>query len=312
MGDYDHILIIADIEGSCGCWSYKGSSFMTDEWSRACVEMTHDLNAVVQALFDVGVRRITVKDFHRTGYNLIPEMIDSRARVVSGYKQRPVLGIGYPGDADALMLIGMHAASGTDGFLAHTLTSRIERLEVNGKLMAEVELFSASLAPYGLRPIFFSGCPIACAQAREAIDGINVYSIDKSVVPDSFYIASIRSGLARAAVESLCNSWTRPYMPEGPFKAVITMKNGGGEAREIACRWGYDYKDEHIFIQTSDILTLYADLVRICYLKPFAERILPLALYLYNLWGHLGLYWLRWRINTMQKGSHSGSKWVLL
>jgi hypothetical protein len=57
------------------------------------------------------------------------------------------------------MMIGMHAAAGTTGFLAHTLTSRLSSLTVNGRPMAEVELFSASLAPFGIPPLFFSGCP---------------------------------------------------------------------------------------------------------------------------------------------------------
>ena len=78
-GRFERILIIADIEGSSGCWNRRASSFMTREWSRACVEMTRDVNAVVQALFNSGVEHIQIKDFHRTGYNLLPELIDPRA-----------------------------------------------------------------------------------------------------------------------------------------------------------------------------------------------------------------------------------------
>ena len=135
---------------------------MTRAWSRGCVEMTRDVNAVVQALFSSGVEHIQIKDFHRTGYNLLPEKIDGRADVIQGYRKGPVPGIGDPGGAEGIFFLGMHAASGTDGFLAHTLTSCIDRLEVNGKPLAEVELFSASLSPFGLKPLFFSGCPVAC------------------------------------------------------------------------------------------------------------------------------------------------------
>ena len=73
------VLIISDIEGSSGCWSYSHASFLTDAWCGACVEMTRDVNAVVTALFDAGVNELTVQDFHRTGYNLLPEWIESRA-----------------------------------------------------------------------------------------------------------------------------------------------------------------------------------------------------------------------------------------
>ena len=144
---FRHILIIADIEGSSGCGSYRASSFMTEPWARACRDMSRDVDAVVKQLFAAGVRQVTVKDFHRTAYNLLPELIDARARIVCGYRRGPVPGLGHPGDVDAAMMIGMHAASGTAGFLAHTLTSRLASLRVNGRPLAEVELFAASLAP---------------------------------------------------------------------------------------------------------------------------------------------------------------------
>jgi D-amino peptidase len=179
---FNRILIIADIEGSSGCWNYRASSFMTPEWSRACAAMTRDVNSVVAALFESGVEHIRVKDFHRTGYNLLPELTDPRAEIIHGYHSGPVPGVGKPKDAQAVMFLGMHAASGTEGFLAHTLTSRIARLEVNGEPLAEVELFASALAPFGVRPIFFTGCPLVCEQARAAIPNIFTYSIYKEAI----------------------------------------------------------------------------------------------------------------------------------
>jgi len=290
---YKSIFIISDIEGSSRCWSYQASSFMTKEWRRACVGMTQDVNEVVKKLFEAGAERVWVKDFHRTGYNIIPERVDPRAKVISGYKPGPVPGIGNPEDASVVMFLGMHAASGTGGFLAHTLTSRIARLEVNEKPMSEVELFSASLAPYGLRPIFYSGCPIACSQAQAAIQGIHTYSIDKSTGLDDFDVDAWRSGLANAAVESLSNVSTVPFSPNGPFKAVITMRDGKQTARKIANRWCFAYKDDQIFFNSDDIHELYAKLIRLCYLTPLAEKMIPLVLSLYHLKGRIGLGWVR-------------------
>jgi D-aminopeptidase len=156
MGTHlNRILILADLEGSSACWSYAASSFLTDKWARACLGLSQDVGSVVAALFDAGVETVTVKDFHRTAYNLFAELIDARALIVSGYRRGPVPGIGSPAGAQAVMFLGMHAASGSNGFLAHTLTSRIARLTLNDRYLAEVELFAASLAPWGIRPIFF-------------------------------------------------------------------------------------------------------------------------------------------------------------
>jgi D-amino peptidase len=297
----DSVLIIADIEGSSGCWSYRASAFKTNEWVEACVEMTRDVAAVVHALFENGVHRVIVKDFHRTGFNLLPEMIDSRARVVQGYKVGPVPGIGDPGSVGAVLFLGMHAASGSNGFMAHTLTSRIRHLEVNGELLPEVSLFAGSVAPYGVRPIFFSGCPVACDQARATIPGIHTYSIDKSVGRQEFAAGPWRQELARAAVSALRNAQTFPFDPPGPFHTKVTLREGAPAAQKMAARWGFHRQGADIILRNTRLGDLYLDLIRICYLTPMAERVLPLAVAASNLRGRAGLAWLRHQINKRVK-----------
>jgi D-aminopeptidase len=304
---FKNVLIVADIEGSSGCWDYEASSFMTEAWCRACVEMSRDVNAVGQALLGAGVEQVRVKDFHRTGFNLLTEWIDPEIKVASGYRRKPVPGIGDPGDARAVMFLGMHAASGTAGFLAHTLTSRMERLEVNGRPMPEVELFAASLAPWGLRPIFFSGCPVACKQARQAIAGIEAYPIDKSMGREAFDVASWRAGLAQAAVRSLTRDAAAPYLPPGPFRAVIQMQDGRRAARRIGRRWGLPHRDSRVFVNEEDIHGLYQCLIRICYLRPATERILPFGLWAYNLWGRLGQFRARRKLRELTVDGREGS-----
>ena len=191
------------------------------------------------------------------------------------------------------MFLGMHAASGTGGFLAHTLTTRIEKLLVNEQPMAEIELFAASLAPFGIRPIFFSGCPIACRQAQHRVANIAVYSIDKSSGMERFDKELWRAGLARSAVEALKNDSTRPYAPAGPFNAVVHMRDGRKATTRAARRWGLRHDNRRIFIRADDIHQLYINLIRLCYLTPLIERSIPVSLYLYNLWGRFGRFRVR-------------------
>lgn len=293
---FNRVLIIADIEGSSGCRDYRASSFMTPDWARACMAMTLDVKAVVDALLEAGVEDIRIKDFHRTGYNLLPELIGDQSKIIHGYRRGPVPGLGDPGRVQAALFLGMHAASGTDGFLAHTLTSRIERLEVNDKPMAEIELFAASLAPFGIRPVFFSGCPVACQQAAEAVENISIYAIDKSKGTAQFNAESWRSGLASSAVESLYNNKTAPYQPHGPLRAVVNMRAGEESARKIARRWRLRCTGNQIIINALNMQALYRQLIQICYLTPLVEKTLPLCLMAYNLWGRLGLAWVRRQI----------------
>ena len=209
----EHILLIADIEGSAGCWSRQGAKFMTRQWRRACIGMSRDVDAVVRSLFNHNVRSVRVIDFHRTAYNLLPHLIDRRARIFQGYSEGPIPGIGHAEGDDAVMFIGMHAASGTSGFLAHTLTSRVSALKVNGRLISELELFASVLSPFDLKPLFFSGCPVACKQAQGVIPGIRIYAIDKTEDRADFNEDSWRSGLADSAANQAVKKQTRPQKP---------------------------------------------------------------------------------------------------
>ena len=297
---FTRLLIISDIEGSSGCWDYRASSFMTPDWARACAAMTADVGSVVNTLFEAGVEYIQIKDFHRTGYNLLPEMLNTNSSIIQGYRRGPVPGLGDPDPVEAVLFLGMHAASGTKGFLAHTLTSRIEMLEVNDRPMAEVELFAASLAPFRVRPVFFSGCPVACEQAGAAIQHISLYPIEKSMGAGQFNAVAWRSGLAEAAVRSLSNDRVMPYRPEGPLRTVVKMRAGSAAARKIAVRWNLNCSGNRIMFNAPDMQTLYLDLIRICYLTPLVEKTLPFCLMAYNLWGRLGLAWVRRQLRDLK------------
>jgi D-amino peptidase len=281
------IIIISDIEGSSLCNSYEASAFLTDEWPMACYGMTLDIKVLTDKLLKEGVESIIVKDFHRTGYNLLPELLDPRVKLVSGYIKGPVPGLGDPKDSTALMMVGMHGSSGSDAFLAHTLTSRIKKLEVNGKLVSEAELFSSSLSSYKIKPIFFSGSPIACKQAEEALNNITTFSIEKN---SKFNPETWRKLMAQKAVESLNNTRTLPYIPEGPFNATITIRDGAAAAKKMAAKWKFDYSQDKIFLSSEKIDELYFNLIRICYLSPVIEKILTPGLAIYNFIGRYGRF----------------------
>ena len=290
---YRHILILSDIEGSSGCWNRADARLFTPGWPRACLDMSRDVSAVTAALFEAGIERVTIKDFHRTGFNLLPEYIDLRARVIHGYRRGPVPGLGDPGDAEALMVLGGHAAGGTNGFLAHTLTSRLARLEVNDHPLSEFELFSAVLGLYGIRPIFFQGCPTACGQAREVVPGLPVYPIDKSAGKAALDVAAWRKGLAGAARNALSYRAPEPMPSAGRFRVKITPRAGERAARKIAAEWNHQCAGPDILFRSRDIHELYRDLIRVAYLTPVLEKTIGLGLPLYRLLGRLSLIWVR-------------------
>jgi D-aminopeptidase len=204
-----------------------------------------------------------------------------------------VPGLGDPQDADGLMMTGMHAASGTDGFIAHTLTSRLASVTVNGRPLTEVELFSASLSPFGIPPLFFSGCPTACTQACKRIPGIHTVAIDKQISPADLDAPRWRRQLATGAAAALSMAAPAPYLPQGPLSAVIRIRDGRRAAARMADAWGFRRTGATVFIDADDMNSLYDSLIRLCYISPWAEKGLPLSLALFNLVGRLGRQWVR-------------------
>jgi D-aminopeptidase len=289
MNSFKNILIVCDMEGSSGCRSVRAAKFLNREWADACAELTLDVNAVVTALFAAGIRTVTIKDFHRTGHNLFTRQIDSRARIISGYLNGAVPGMGNLEGIDSVLFIGMHASSGSRGFIPHTLTSRIARLSVKNKSICEAQLFSAALASQGIQPLFFSGCPVACREAAAALPGITAFPIDK--FSRGFDAALWRTRLARAAVRSLAHTKTAPFNPRGPMTVKITFRDGEKAAAKFASAWKLERNGDTVRFTASDMRDIYLQLTAKLYCPRPLRAFLPAILPVYNIIGKLGILW---------------------
>lgn len=282
-----NIYIIADIEGSTGCRCPDDARLFTFGWAKACVELTKDINKIASELYKTGkVNCVKVKDFHRTGFNILPSLIDKSIKLDQGYKAFPIPGIGKLKGFDALMMIGMHAASGSDGFIAHTLTSRFKKIVTNGTLLTEAELFASSVAQAGLKPIFFSGCPVACEQTSKKINNIHTHAITNKSNPEAQ-----RKMLAISAAKALNNTSVLPHTPEGPFYTELELKCSPEKTRQIAKKWNLESKDNKIIIQTCTIAELYRTLINIAYLTPFISKSPEIFTRAFAIFGRFSQLW---------------------
>jgi len=297
------ILILADIEGSTACLKREDAQLFNDGWVRACIGLTLDLNEICRSLLKAGAKHIRIKDFHRTGYNIFKELLIEGVALDQGYKSGPAIGIGDVSGYDLLMMVGLHAASGTPGFLPHTLTSKLAEIEVNDHPLCEAELFASSVAAYGLRPAFFSGCREACSQAAWVIPGLIVCEVEKPLTEPA---AKIREKLAAQAAEAL-DMFTRnpdqlppPHRPAGPFDARITMRDGATVAEKMRKRWKLHGSDDMIEFSAPDMTALYWQLIKIAYLTPAICRSLEFSLRAANLAGKIAHLWARRRLNNFK------------
>jgi len=292
------VLLLVDIEGSPACRNGAGSQLGTPEWAVACRELTRDVDAVTKAFFDAGATDVWIQDYHRTGFNIFRYGIDRRAVLRQGYKAGPVPGIGRLPPADTLAMIGFHASSGSPGFLPHTLTSRFARVSIDGRPLCEAELFAGAIAaarsPDGpvIRPRLFSGCPVACREAADAMPGISIVhsrKLDPSDASESEMLVEWRTALATAARESLAAPGAEPPEGMGPFRIEIEMRDGANAAAAVAARWGLECSGGTISFTAPGRLYVFQRLTDIAYLSPWMKPVISLLLRLADMRGRLAL-----------------------
>jgi D-aminopeptidase len=275
--------VVADLEGSTGAWTKAHTLLGTPEWQEARVELTRDINAVAGALLEMGVKGVVVKDFHRTGYNLIPKHLDRRVKLVSGYYAGPAMGYGKLYGADFALFVGLHAAGGNkEGFLPHTLTSRIAEILVNGERLAEAELFASVLAAFHVPVGFFSGCPVACREVARKMPWLVTHEIAKD--PEIYgdekkrgeYIHQKRHGLA-ARVKEMVHPEKNPlFAMKPPFDCRVIFHQED-EARRLNS-WNFPQEGNIIHFQTEQFLDLYQNLLKIAYFPKLAFQLRALVL----------------------------------
>jgi D-amino peptidase len=274
--------IVADLEGSTGAWTKAHTLLGTPEWQEARVEVTRDINAVAGSLFEMGVRMIVVKDFHRTGYNLIPRYLDTRVKLVSGYFSGPAIGYGDLQGANFALFVGLHASGGNEeGFLPHTLTSRISEIRVNHKRICESELFASVLSDFNVPVVFFSGCPAACREVSEKMNWMVTYEIpkDPEINKDEkkrqAYILQRREGLKKK-IKEIVNPTAKPlFRMDPPFSCEVIFQE---ELEARSNPWGFPREGKIIHFKTDKFLDLYENLLKIVYFPKMAYQLRSIVL----------------------------------
>lgn len=284
--------VVADLEGSTGAWTKAHTLLGTPEWQEARVELTKDINRVAQSLFEEGVKEVIVKDFHRTGFNLIPKYLDKRIKLVRGYYLGPAIGFGNLREGNFALFVGLHASGGNErGFLAHTLTSRIAQILINGQRVCEAELFATVLSIFKIPLAFFSGCPAACQEVTEKMPWVVTYPVPKDplVYQDQKkkeeHITKLRAGLFQN-VKKITNPDKLPlFALRPPFECQVIFQ----EEEEAQRRnpWGFMREGKIIKFQADQFLEMYQNLLKIAYFPKLAYQmrflVLPLTRLIWRL-----------------------------
>ncbi|MFT5867741.1 MAG: D-amino peptidase [Gammaproteobacteria bacterium] len=137
-----------------------------------------------------GASSVLVADSHAFMQNILADQLDSRARLVSGSPRTFSMLHGLDSSFDALLLVGFHAAAGTFGVMAHTLSGlAFARIEIDRRAVGEVELFGGYAAELGVPLVVVTGDNLVAAET------VNTF-------PDTISVV-VKDGLGGWACNSL-------------------------------------------------------------------------------------------------------------
>ncbi|OGJ91449.1 MAG: hypothetical protein A2268_00410 [Candidatus Raymondbacteria bacterium RifOxyA12_full_50_37] len=178
------IFIMVDMEGISGICRADQARPGEDAFNAGRKYLTWDVNACIEGCFRGGAKKVTVRDAHYYGHNLIWEDLDPRADYVqgeTGVERMPGLQ-----DYDGLILLGYHAMAGTPkAILEHTMSSKEwQNFWMNGKKSGEIAIDAAIAGDKNVPVILVSGDDKACGEARRFIPGVITAQVKKGLAMD--------------------------------------------------------------------------------------------------------------------------------
>jgi D-amino peptidase len=177
---------------------------------------------------EAGASDILVKDAHDSGRNIRGEKLPEIARLIHGWSGHPFSMIQeLDSSFAAAVFIGYHARAGAEGNpLAHTMSTNVGLLTINGEPASEFVLHSYAAATQGVPVVFVSGDERLCRDARAFNPGVRALAVTEGIGNSTVSLAPrrarrlIRDGVAEALRGNLASA--RIALPDR-FSVALTF-----------------------------------------------------------------------------------------
>ena len=204
------VYVSVDMEGIWGVVHGNQTSSDSPEYGAARKWMAEDTNAVVAGLFEAGASEVVVNDSHASMRNIVADMLDPRASLISGTPKPLSMMQGIDSAFDACVIVGYHARAGTaPAILDHTISGGVVRaVRVNGQEMPELGLNALIAGYFNVPVILLTGYTETCAQA-------------KSILGDSLTTVAVKEAQGRYAARNFPVEEARRKLTEGAKAALL-------------------------------------------------------------------------------------------
>jgi D-amino peptidase len=177
------IYISADIEGVTGIDHWDETLLGATNYDLFREQMTREVIAACEGAIAAGATEIIVKDAHHTGRNILPHRLPEPVNLIRGWSRHPYSMVQELNSSfTALVLIGYHSRAGSGANpLAHTLTTDINQLKLNGQPVAEFHLMAMTAASEGVPVVFVSGDAALCQDVKTYDAAIETVATNKGI-----------------------------------------------------------------------------------------------------------------------------------
>jgi len=251
--------VSADMEGITGVVDAEDVQPPGRDYERARVLMTEDVNAAVRGAYAAGATEVLVNDAHGPMRNLLPDLLDPRARLIKGRPKPMGMMEGLTPEYDAALCVGYHARAGVLGVLSHSFMGHeIEDIWLDDEVTGEIGLFHAAAAAYGVPVALLTGDDTACDEMK-AWDPA-VATVPVKFAKDRFAAQLVPVTEAREAIESttadaLANL-AHPTRPTGPRAMAVRWQSASVPSHLTAIP-GVTRRDDRTVTLEADMLQLY-------------------------------------------------------
>lgn len=216
------VLVAVDMEGIAGLVQWDGNQLALQ--GRL---MTEEANAAARGAFAAGATEVLVVEAHASMRLLVPELLDSRVRFLSG-QPKPLNHVaGVDQSVDLALLVGYHARAGAlRALMCHTYRLDITSVKFNGIEMGEVGTNAALCGHYGVPVGLVSGDQAAANEARSLLGDVRCVVVKEAVSRSAAVclpLEKARQMIEAEAAEAVTQAGQfRPFVIEGPVTVEVT------------------------------------------------------------------------------------------
>lgn len=260
------VYISVDMEGVAGISHAKPTMRGDELYAQSVALMVGETNAAIEGAFEGGATGVTVGDSHGAMYNLTPEALDRRARLVQGKKPLSMVEGAGESDFDVALFVGYHARAGhPTGVIGHTYNPRAVLVELGGRPVTEAGINALYLGAFNVPVAMVSGDDALAGELDEWLPWAETVVVKHAIswqAADSVHPALARDLIRDAARRATdrargAGSTLEPLVMEPPIDLRIEFALPG-HADIAGTIPGFDRTgDRSIVYAADDAITLF-------------------------------------------------------